>query len=424
MVIEDLHWADPTTVELAGQLVAELQGAARGGEAPQWLMILTARGEFTPPWPAEAVPILSLERLAPDEVADLVHAAVGGATVPQPLLDQVVHRADGVPLFVEEVARELVESGALNDADASAAAPPVIPTSLRDLLAARLDRLSFGARETVQMAAVLGREFRYEVLHAVAGRAERVLRDELRELVQSGLVLPRRSARSESYVFKHALVRDVAYDGMLRAVRVQAHQRVAAALRQRFPEVATQQPEVVAQHYEAGDEIGDAVDYWTLAGDRAASRGAYREAIQAFERGTAPGRVAAAVARETRSASSALLDLARHRESGDAGLRRTGGREAFSARPAPVRGRWARRVGPRPHGDLGRGRHAQRSRAHRRPPAQLRAAGPIEQRRRSDRQPRHDGGACLLPRRFRTRARRIRARDRLVPHQELRDLPR
>ena len=285
MVIEDLHWADPTTVELAGQLVAELQSAALAGEAPQWLLVFTARGEFTPPWPAEAVPVLPLERLAPDEVADLVHAAVGGATVPAALLDQVVQRADGVPLFVEEVARELIESGALSDADAGAADRVVIPTSLRDLLAARLDRLSFGARETAQMAAVLGREFRYEVLHAVAGRPERVLRDELRELVQSGLVLPRRSARSESYVFKHALVRDVAYDGMLRAARVQAHRRVTAALRHRFAEVATQQPEVVAQHHEAGEEIEDAVDYWTLAGDRAAGRGAYCEAIQAFERG-------------------------------------------------------------------------------------------------------------------------------------------
>ncbi|MBX3027912.1 TOMM system kinase/cyclase fusion protein [bacterium] len=285
MVIEDLHWADSTTVELIGQLVAELQGASLAGAAPQWLLVLTARGEFAPPWPTEAVTPLALERLAPDEVTELVHATVGGATVPSALLDQVVQRADGVPLFVEEVARELIESGALAGDGADPAARVVIPTTLRDLLAARLDRLSFGARETAQMAAVLGREFRYEVLHAVAGRPERVLRDELRELVQSGLVLPRRSARSESYVFKHALVRDVAYDGMLRAPRVQAHRRVAAALRHRFPEVAAQQPEVVAQHHEAGEEIEDAVDYWTLAGDRAAWRGAYREAIQALERG-------------------------------------------------------------------------------------------------------------------------------------------
>ncbi len=285
LVIEDLHWADPTTVELAGQLVAELQSGARVGAASQWLLLLTARGEFAPPWPADTVTVLPLEPLAPEEVTDLVHAAVGGVTVPAALLDQVVERADGVPLFVEEVARELVESGAVGAEDPGALARVVIPSTLRDLLAARLDRVSFGARETAQMAAVLGREFRYELLHAVAGRPERVLRDELRELVQSGLVLPRRSARSESYVFKHALVRDVAYDGMLRAARLQAHRRVAAALRHRFADLATQQPEVVAQHHEAGDEIEDAVDYWTLAGDRATGRGAYREAIQAFERG-------------------------------------------------------------------------------------------------------------------------------------------
>ena len=285
LIIEDLHWADPTTVDLISQLVAELPHGALTGEAPRWLLVFTARGEFVPPSPAEAMTVLPLRRLAPDEVAELVRATAGQATVPTPLLDEVVQRADGVPLFVEEVARELVESGALGAPRSDASARVVIPATLRDLLAARLDRLSFGARETAQMAAVLGREFRYEVLHAVAGRPERVLRDELRELVQSGLVLPRRGARSEAYVYKHALLRDVAYDGMLRAARLQAHRRVAAALRHRFPEVAAQQPEVVAQHHEAGDEIADAVDYWTLAGDRAAGRGAYREAMQAFERG-------------------------------------------------------------------------------------------------------------------------------------------
>ena len=211
VVIEDLHWADPTTVELAGQLVAELQGAAAGGGAPQWLMILTARGEFAPPWPAEAVTMLSLERLAPDEVADLVQAARrrgdGAAGVARPGRAArgrraAVRRGGGARAGrVRRAGRRGLRCRARH---------VVIPTSLRDLLAARLDRLSFGARETAQMAAVLGREFRYEVLHAVAGRPERVLRDELRELVQSGLVLPRRSARSESYVFKHALVRDVA----------------------------------------------------------------------------------------------------------------------------------------------------------------------------------------------------------------------
>lgn len=287
LVIEDLHWADPTTVELAGQLIEELHSASlAGGAPPRWLLVLTARGEFVPPWPAEAVTVLPIERLTPAAVGDLVRAAVGGATVPEALLEAIVARADGVPLFAEEIARELLESGVLQADDGVAIEARLrIPATLRDLLAARLDRLSFGTRETTQMAAVLGREFRYEMLHAVAGRPEVVLRDELRELVQSGLAHPRRGARSESYVFKHALVRDVAYDGMLRAARELAHRRVAAALRQRFPELARQQPEVVAQHHEGGGEVEDAVDAWTLAGDRASGRGAYREAVQAFERG-------------------------------------------------------------------------------------------------------------------------------------------
>lgn len=279
LVIEDLHWADPTTVELANHLVEALHG----GATPRWLLVCTARGEFVPPWSTAATTVLPLDRLAAEEATELVQAAVGGAALPSALLDEVVQRADGVPLFVEEIARELLASGAL--AGDAGAASSQIPATLRDLLAARLDRLSFGARETAQTAAVLGREFRYELLHAVAGRSERVLRDELRELVQAGLVLPRRSARSESYAFKHALLRDVAADGMLRATREQAHRRVAAALRRRFPDVAAQQPEVVARHHEAGGELEDAIDYWTLAGDRASGRGAYREAIQAFERG-------------------------------------------------------------------------------------------------------------------------------------------
>ncbi len=285
LVVEDLHWADPTTVEFCAQLVDELHTGALTGTPPRWLVLFTARGEFAPPWPADAVATIALDRLASAEVTDLVRAAVGDATVPDALVDAIVQRADGVPLFVEEMAHELMVSGALRDDAGVDAARLVIPSTLRDLLAARLDRLSFGSRETAQMGAVLGREFRYEILRAVSGRHERVLRDELRELVQSGLLNSRRLARSETYAFKHALVRDVAYDGMLRAARMQAHCRIAAALRHRFPDLAAQQPEVVAQHHEAGGELDDAVDYWTLAGDRAAGRGAYREAIQAFEHG-------------------------------------------------------------------------------------------------------------------------------------------
>jgi tetratricopeptide (TPR) repeat protein len=279
LIIEDLHWADPTTVEFAVQLVDELHSGAMSGTPPPWLVLFTARGEFAPPWPTDAVATVALDRLAPPESGELVRGAVGDGGVPAALVDVVVQRADGVPLFLEELAREVADARADNT-DAGAAA---VPASLRDLLAARLDRLSFGSRETAQMAAVLGREFRYELLRAVCGRHERVLRDELRELVRSGLMVTQRAARVETFAFKHALVRDAAYDGMLRAARMNVHCRAAAALRRRFPEVAAQQPEVVAQHHEAGGELDDAVDHWTLAGDRAAGRGAYREAIQAFE---------------------------------------------------------------------------------------------------------------------------------------------
>ncbi|MEO8605931.1 MAG: hypothetical protein ABI629_25400, partial [bacterium] len=275
------------TQALVGQLLQARHSAVQagaGGGAARWLLLLTARPDFTPPWAADELTTLGLERLEPDEVAAMVRAGVGGnGVLSQPLLDAVLQRADGVPLFVEEVTRVLVEAGAFA-ADAAAAEVDILAT-LRDLLTARLDQLSYGARETAQLAAVLGREFRYEILRAVAGKSDAVLRDDLSALTGAGLVYHRRSARSEAFVFKHALLREVAYETMLRPARAQVHRRVAAALRERFADIARQQPELLAQHHERGAEPEAAVIYWKLAGDRAMVRGAYPESVQLFERG-------------------------------------------------------------------------------------------------------------------------------------------
>ncbi|HLY37790.1 MAG TPA: TOMM system kinase/cyclase fusion protein, partial [Candidatus Binatia bacterium] len=284
LVLEDLHWADPTTLDLVGLLVREIQGAGlQEIGAPRLCAVLTARPTFTPGWSTEGVGVVSLGRLGRDDVSEMVSAGVGGTGIVSPaLIDRIVRHADGIPLFVEEVTRILLES-----ADATPETDDAgieIPSTLRDLLAARLDGLSASGRETVQLGAALGREFRYEVLRAVARKEESLLREDLRELTDAGLLYPRASARAERYVFKHALVRDAAYETMTRITRQTIHGRIAAVLRQRFPEVERDQPETIALHFERGGNVESAVAYWTRAGYQAMSRAAYVESIHHLER--------------------------------------------------------------------------------------------------------------------------------------------
>jgi predicted ATPase len=285
-VLEDLHWADPTTLELATLLVREARSAeVVGGGASRLCTVFTARPTFTPTWSTEDVVLIPLSRLGREEVAEMVTAGLaGGAAVGQPVLERIVRHADGVPLFVEEVTRILLESGAaaqraIDDAHLE------IPSSLRDLLAARLDGVSPGARETVQLGSVLGREFRYQLLAAVSSKEQSVLRGDLRELVDAGLLYARASQRLESYLFKHALIRDAAYETMTRGTRQAIHARVATVLRQRFPEVEQEQPETLALHLERGGDAVAAIGYWIRSGYRTMSRGAYVESIHHFQRG-------------------------------------------------------------------------------------------------------------------------------------------
>jgi TOMM system kinase/cyclase fusion protein len=281
IAVEDLQWADPTTLELLALLVRELGTTqAIGGTGPRIALVFTARPEFTPPWSVGDTALMVLQRLARKDVEEMVCAGVAGGRSPSDaVLDQVVQHADGIPLFIEEVTRVLMSSTSTGDVE--------IPSSLRDLLAARLDGLRPSARETAQLASVLGREFRGELLRAASPKDESTLRTDLRELTDTGVVFHRRSARSESYVFKHALIRDAAYETMVRPIRQSLHRRVAVVLRQRFPEVEHAQPEVLAHHFERGGQIERAVEYWKRAGDRTMARGAYAESIQHFEHGLA-----------------------------------------------------------------------------------------------------------------------------------------
>ncbi len=288
VAFEDLHWADPTTLELLSLIVREV-GSGDLADAPRILLVATARPEFTSPWPVGEVAPIPLARLERDEVETMVNAGLAsGRPLPRAVLEEVVRRTDGVPLFVEEVTRVLTESGvATGGADEGALDVTRfdIPGTLRDLLAARLDALSPTGRATAQLAAVLGREFRGDMLRAAATEDEAILREDLRELLDAGIVYHRRSALSESYVFKHALVREAAYESMMRSARTRLHLRVATTLRERFSEVERSQPEILALHFEQGGDLDTAVAYWKRAGDRTMARGAYVEAIRLFERG-------------------------------------------------------------------------------------------------------------------------------------------
>jgi TOMM system kinase/cyclase fusion protein len=289
LAVEDLHWADPTTLELVGLLVEEVRTAqaVATDPAPRVCVVFTARPEFAPPWSLEGFVLISLQRLGRADVEEMVGAGLAtGRTLPKALLDQIVQASDGVPLFIEEVTRVLLEVGEAAFSEARDGTGVSIPATLRDLLTARLDRLSRSARETVQLAAVLGREFRYEVLSAVSQvREEMVLRNDVREVLDAGLLLARRSVRGERYVFKHALMREAAYESMTRLRRQGMHQRVARTLHQRFPEVEQHQPELLAQHYERAGEVESAVEYWHFAGERSVQRATYAEAIQQLEHG-------------------------------------------------------------------------------------------------------------------------------------------
>jgi TOMM system kinase/cyclase fusion protein len=286
LAVEDLHWADPTTLELLQCLIEELHAPVMPDDAPRLCIVLTARPQFAPTWSLEHASLIALPHLATAEVEAMVQASLSTETssLPPHVIDEVVRRSDGIPLFVEEVTRMLVESGPENAARDGHVA---IPGSLRDLITARLDSLSAGAKETAQVASVLGREFRYDFLRVIASRPESAVRSFVRELITAGLLYQRRNVRSENYLFKHALLRDTAYESMRRAARVQLHQRAATMLRERFPEIERTQPEMLAHHFELGGQHLRALEYWRRAGEFAVRRGAYVESIRHFQSGLA-----------------------------------------------------------------------------------------------------------------------------------------
>jgi predicted ATPase len=284
MVFEDAHWVDPTSRELLDLTVDRVR------RLPV-LLAITFRPEFQPPWGGRAhVTSLALNRLGEREGEALVHSLAGNAGLAADIVAEIVERTDGVPLFVEELTKAVLESAAQGDRVAAVLATTSltalsVPATLHASLMARLDRLGPAPKEIAQVGAVLGREFAYELIAPVAQRHERELQAALDQLNEAGLLFCRGIAPHASYLFKHALVQDAAYSTLLRGRRQELHARVAAALDEHFADLVERQPELLAHHLTAAGYTERAVDQWLKAGQHAAVRLAYLEAVAHLERG-------------------------------------------------------------------------------------------------------------------------------------------
>ncbi|MDX1375273.1 MAG: adenylate/guanylate cyclase domain-containing protein [Burkholderiales bacterium] len=279
VMVEDMHWIDPTTQELLDQLVA--------GIADRRMMLLvTHRPEFDPPWGTQAqITRLSLNRLSRRQCGEIA-AQLASKPLPEALLTHIIEKADGVPLYVEEMTKAVLESDLLVDEGEQYALRGKleslrIPATLHDSLMARLDRL-LPVKEVAQIGAVIGREFERELLEAVAPMDAAALDTALEAFVRSELVYRRGVSARATYVFKHALVQEAAYNSLLKSRRLELHARIAEALEARFPDMS---PEVIARHYSAAADAARAVPYWLRAGEVALARAANREASGHFARG-------------------------------------------------------------------------------------------------------------------------------------------
>ena len=284
-LIEDVHWCDPTTLQLLSDAIGRITAA-------RVLMVITFRPEFTAPWSGHGhLTYYTLNRFGRRNAVDLVAQVTGGKPLPDEVLDQIIAKTDGVPLFVEELTKTVIEAGFLSDAgDHYRLDGPLpslaIPTTLRDSLMARLDRLA-PIREIAQVCACLGRTFPYELLAAVSGSSDTDLTMALDQLVANELMFVRGMAPDATYTFKHALVQDAAYDSLLKSSRQQHHERIAAVLESHFPDRAAEDPELLAHHHTQAGAVEPAVDYWHKAGQHAMRRSAMIEAERHLRQGLA-----------------------------------------------------------------------------------------------------------------------------------------
>jgi class 3 adenylate cyclase/predicted ATPase len=284
-VMEDLHWVDPTTLELLSLLVDQ-------GPTARILALWTFRPDFSPPWTGRAhLTQVTLPRLPQRQAAEIAARVAHGKVLPPEIVAQVVAKTDGVPLFVEELTKMVLESGLLQEREAhyelSGPLPPLaIPATLHDSLMARLDRLA-AVKGLAQFGATLGREFSYALLQAVSPWDEGTLQRGLQQLVAAEFLYQQGLPPQATYVFKHVLIQDAAYQSLLRSTRQQYHQRIAQVLEAQFLEIAEAQPELLAHHCTAAGLPAQALPYWQRAGQRASERSAHVEAIAHLRQGLA-----------------------------------------------------------------------------------------------------------------------------------------
>ena len=283
LLFEDAHWADPTTLEVLDLLIDRVKTVPL-------LVVLTHRPEFQSRWSQHGhVGALNLSKLTRTQSAAMVSALAGGKALPEVLLEQILIRTDGVPLFVEELTESVLESGELKEAGdhyeyAGSARSVTIPATLRDSLMARLDRF-MPVKEIAQIGAAIGREFSYELIAAVAPLPQGQLDDALARLSESGLAFRRGTPPDAIYTFKHALVQDAAYDSLLKSRRQELHAKIARAIEQRFPAIKTTEPELLAHHVTAAGLAEAAIPLWQAAGELASQRMALTEAIAQLNHG-------------------------------------------------------------------------------------------------------------------------------------------
>jgi class 3 adenylate cyclase/tetratricopeptide (TPR) repeat protein len=283
LLFEDLHWADPSTLELLGHVLDQVP-------TTRLLLVLTYRPEFAPPWPVRSHFVsIALTRLPRIQAEAVIRNVSGGKPLPPQVLEQIISKTDGVPLFVEELTKTVIESDLLQERDGSyeltGPLPPLaIPSTLQDSLTARLDRLG-SVREVAQLAATIGRDFSYDLLRAICPLDDPTLRDAMAALVDAEVLYRRGVMPQARYFFKHALIRDAAYESLLKSKRQQIHSRIARVLEEEFPAVVETQPELIAHHYTQAGLAVQSVPYWRKAGEQALQQSAFDESINHFNKG-------------------------------------------------------------------------------------------------------------------------------------------
>jgi class 3 adenylate cyclase/predicted ATPase len=281
MIFEDAHWGDPTSLEAFGRVVDRVRSLPV-------LLIVTHRPEFEPPWIGRPyVTPLTINRLAQRDIEAMVDHVVGNKLIPASVRNDIIERTDGIPLFVEEMTKAVLEAGSEEEAQRTVATAPsralAVPASLHASLMARLDRLGT-AREVAQIGAAIGREFSHALLGAVASKPEADLGSALDRLIAAGLLFRQGAPPHATYLFKHALVQDAAYGTLLREPRRALHARIAEALEGQFAEIAESQPELLARHYTEAGLIEKAASFWSAAGQRSLRRSALQEGAEQLKR--------------------------------------------------------------------------------------------------------------------------------------------